>query len=59
MEDLSKYLTVRETAKRLDISEESVRDLINTKELKAVKVGKWRVKPEWLERFIRSRSNTG
>lgn len=57
MEDLRKYLTVRQVAKRLDISEESVRDLINTKELKAVKVGKWRVKPEWLEKFINSRSN--
>lgn len=57
MEDLSKYLTVREVAKRLAISEEAVRDLINCKELKAVKVGQWRIKPDELERFIRSRTN--
>ena len=57
MEDLRKYLTVREVAERLDISEEAVRDLINEKELRAVKVGKWRVKPEWLESFIKSRTN--
>lgn len=57
MEDLRKYLTVRAVSEKLDISEESVRDLINAKELKAVKVGKWRVKPEWLEKFIKSRSN--
>ncbi|MEI8348700.1 MAG: helix-turn-helix domain-containing protein [Candidatus Omnitrophota bacterium] len=57
MDDLRKYLTVREAATRLDISEESVRDLINEKELKAVKIGQWRIKPDELERFIRSRSN--
>ncbi|MFH2033041.1 MAG: helix-turn-helix domain-containing protein [Bacteroidota bacterium] len=57
MEDLRKYLTVREVAKRLDISEESVRDLISNKEIKAVKIGKWRVKPADLESFIRARSN--
>ena len=57
MEDLRKYLTVREVAERLDISEESVRDLINDRELKAVKIGKWRVKPVDLESFIKSRSN--
>jgi len=57
MEDLKKYLTVRQVADKLDISEESVRDLINDKELKAVKVGKWRIKPEDLGRFIDSRTN--
>ncbi len=57
MEDLRKYLIVREAAKRLDISEEAVRDLINNKELKAVKIGQWRIKPDELERFIKSREN--
>lgn len=57
MDDLRKYLTVREVATRLDISEESVRDLINDKELKAVKIGQWRIKPEEVDRFIVSRSN--
>lgn len=57
MDDLRKYLTVRQVATRLDISEESVRDLIKNKELKAVKIGQWRIKPDELERFIKSRSN--
>ncbi|MBU4252007.1 MAG: helix-turn-helix domain-containing protein [Candidatus Omnitrophica bacterium] len=41
----------------MDITEEWVRDLIARKEVKAVKVGKWRIKPEDLEIFIKSRSN--
>lgn len=57
MVDLKKYLTVRQVAKKLDITEEWVRDLIKAKEIKAVKIGKWRIKPEELEKFIRSRSN--
>lgn len=57
MEDLRKYLTVEDVAKKLDITEEWVRDLIARKEIKAVKVGKWRIRPEDLEKFIKSRSN--
>ena len=57
MEDLRKYLTVKKVAERLDISEEAVRDLIKEKELKATKIGKWRIKPEDLEKFIESRTN--
>ena len=57
MEDLRKYLTVPEVAKKLDITEEWVRDLIARKEIKAVKVGQWKIKPEDLEDFIKSRSN--
>ena len=57
MEDLSKYLTVEDVAKKLGITEEWVRDLNARKEIKAVKVGKWRIKPEDLSAFIKSRSN--
>jgi len=57
MEDLRKYLTVRQAAEKLDISEESVRELIKKKQLRAVKVGKWRIKPQDLEGFIKSKSN--
>jgi len=57
MVDLKKYLTVRQVAKKLDITEEWVRDLIKAKEIKAVKVGKWRVRPEDVEEFIESRKN--
>ena len=57
MVDLKKYLTVRQVAKKLDITEEWVRDLIKAKEIKATKIGKWRIKPEDLEAFIKSRTN--
>ena len=57
MEDLSKYLTVSEIAKKLDITEEWVRDLIARKEIKAVKIGQWKIKPVDLEAFIKSRMN--
>ena len=57
MEDFRKYLTVEEVAKKLDITEEWVRDLIARKDIKAVKIGKWRIKPEDLEKFIKSRTN--
>ena len=57
MEDFRKYYTVRQVAKKLDVTEEWVRDLINAKEIKAIKIGKWRIKPEDLEEFIESRRN--
>lgn len=44
-------------AQRLDFTEEWVRDLIAKKEIKATKIGRWRVKPEDLEHFIKSRMN--
>ena len=58
MYDLRKCLTVEDVAKKLDITEEWVRDLIARKEIKAVKIGKWRIRPEDLEEFINSRRNT-
>ena len=57
MDDIKKYLTVRQVAKKLDYTEEWVRDLIKIKQIKAVKIGKWRIKSEWLEKFIEGRSN--
>ena len=57
MDDIKKYLTVRQVAKKLDYTEEWVRDLIKAKEIKAIKVGKWRINPTDLEKFIKSRSN--
>jgi excisionase family DNA binding protein len=57
MDGISSFLTIRETAQKLDISEESVRDLIKAKELRAVKIGQWRVNPQDLETFIKSRMN--
>ncbi len=57
MDDLKKYLTVPQVAKKLDITEEWVRDLIRMKQLKAYKIGQWKIKPEDLIRFIESRKN--
>ena len=57
MDDLRKYLTVEEAAKKLDITEEWVRDLIARKDIKAVKIGQWKIKPEDFEEFIESRKN--
>lgn len=57
MEKLAQYLTVKDVADTLDISEESVRDFIKAKELKAVKVGKWRIHPDDLKNFVDGRSN--
>lgn len=57
MDDISNYFTVKEVARRLDVTEDWIRDLIQSKQLKAVKVGKWRVDPEELKRFIQERTN--
>ena len=57
MVDLSKYLTVRDAAKRLDLTEERVRELIVLKQIRAIKIRQWRIKPEDLEAFVKSRMN--
>jgi len=57
MEDFRKYLTVKKVAKQLDVTEEWVRDLIAKKEIKATKIGKWRIKSEDLQSFIDDRCN--
>jgi len=57
VDDLKKYLTVPQVARTLDITEEWVRDLIRMKKLKAYRIGQWKIKPEDLEKFIKSRSN--
>ena len=54
---LKGYLTVDEVAKQIGLSEYRVRELIREKQIRAIKIGQWRVKPEDLESFIRSRSN--
>ena len=57
MEDIKKFFTVSQVAQKLGYTEEWVRDLIKAKQIKAVKIGRWRIKPEELENFIKSRSN--
>ena len=53
----SVWLTVEEAAAHLGLSEERVRQLIRTKEIKATKIGGWLIPPEDLDEFIRSRTN--
>ena len=57
MVDVAKLLTVREAAKRLDLTEERVRELIGLKQIRATKIRRWRITPEDLEEFVRSRRN--
>src|SRR5947207_252764 len=47
-----KYLTIKDVAKALDISERSVNRYIESKKLKATKIGAWRVMKKDLEDFI-------
>ncbi len=57
MMKIDTYLTVREVARQLGLTEHRIRQLIREKQIRATKIGQWRVKPEDLESFIRSRSN--
>ena len=54
---LKGYLTVEQVAKQLGLSEYRVRELIREKQIRATKIGQWRVRPEDLKEFIKSRSN--
>jgi excisionase family DNA binding protein len=54
---LEKKLIGKKVAKQLGLSEYRIRELIREKKIRAVEVGQWRIKPEELENFIRSRSN--
>lgn len=54
---LKGYLTVEKVAKQLGLSEYRVRELIREKQIRATKIGQWRIKPEDLEEFIRARTN--
>ena len=57
MESIKQYLTVPEVAEKLGLTDEWIRDLIRKKEIKAVKIGQWKIKPEDLEEFINNRKN--
>ena len=51
------YLTVRKIAKQLGLTEYRIRELIREKQIRATKIGQWRIKPEDLEEFIKARTN--
>jgi len=51
------YLTVKEIAEQLDLTEYRIRELIREKQIRATKIGQWRVSPDDLKAFIRKRTN--
>lgn len=51
------YLTVEQVAQELSLTEYRIRQLIREKEIRATKIGKWWIKPDDLEEFIKSRTN--
>jgi len=51
------YLTVRQVSKQVGLTEYRIRQLIREKQIRATKIGQWRIKPEDLEEFIRARTN--
>lgn len=57
MVDVSRLLTVRQAAKRVGLSEYRIRELINERQIRATKIKRWRIAPEDLEEFVRSRRN--
>lgn len=51
------FLTIKEVAKKLRVSERSVMRYIKAKKLVASKMGQWRIKENDLERFFKKHSN--
>ncbi len=54
----AKFLTLKEVAARLRVSERSIFRYIHSGKLKATKIGYWRIKENDLEGFLKSNSNT-
>lgn len=54
---LKGYLTVRQVAKQLGLTEYRIRQLIREKQICATKIGQWMIKPEDLKTFVESRKN--
>jgi len=54
---LKGYLTVRQVAKELGLTEYRIRQLIREKQIRATKIGQWKIKPNDLHDFIKARTN--
>lgn len=54
---VEKFLTIKEVAKKLRVSERSVMRYIKAKKLIASKMGQWRVKIDDLEKFFDKNKN--
>ena len=55
---LKEYLTVRQVAQQFGLTEYRIRQLIREKQIRATKIGQWRIKPEDLEEFIKARTKS-
>lgn len=53
-----KFLTLKEVAKRLRVSERSIYRYIKTRKLNATKIGYWRINEKDLIKFIKESSNS-
>ena len=53
----AKFLTLKEVAARLRVSERSIFRYIHSGKLKATKIGYWRISEKDFEQFIRRNSN--
>jgi len=51
------FLTIKEVAKKLRVSERSVMRYIKAKKLRASKIGQWRIKPQDLKCFFNVNCN--
>jgi excisionase family DNA binding protein len=54
---LKDYLIVRQVAEHLGLTEYRIRELIKEKQIRATKIGQWRISKADLEAFIRKRTN--
>ncbi|MFC1663420.1 helix-turn-helix domain-containing protein [Patescibacteria group bacterium] len=54
---MEKFLTVKEVANRLKVSERTIFRYVKKGELKASKIGHWRINEDDLTKFIKSKTN--
>lgn len=55
---MMRFFTVAEAAQILRVTEKSVRDFILSGDLRASKIGQWKIQEDDLMAFVRSRSNS-
>ena len=55
--NLKNFLTVRQVAKELGLTEYRIRQLIREKQIRATKIKQWRIGQKDLQEFIRARTN--
>ncbi len=56
-DEFGELLTVRQVSEILSVSERSIREFISTGELRATKIGQWRIPKDAVREFFGKRSN--